>query len=221
MNFLKHSNKWTVPPLLRSTVLDLSLDVLHRTAPLLRAPFGAQEMHDVLSRKIWVLEDITILWNRPHLPPHTFFAPAEGRTGSRAQHSPTESLLRIKSTSNSSWWQILVHSKSLVTKIFSFYLSAFLLQLQHPWSLPFGNALYTHPVIFHPGIKCVKPSWKFPKIIPPSPLESVMGNNGEAAWAPKGGCWFLGCPADWRHGGCCVTGCLSPSVCFIPLSPVG
>jgi len=54
----------------------------------------------------------------------------------------------IKYTSNNSpQWMSLAPSASLITKSFSFHLSPLHPKLHHPWSLPFGNALYTHPVL--------------------------------------------------------------------------
>lgn len=48
---------------------------------------------------------------------------------------------------NSPQWMSPSHSESLVTKTFSFHLSPLHPQFHHPRSLPFGNALNTHPVL--------------------------------------------------------------------------
>lgn len=48
---------------------------------------------------------------------------------------------------NSPQWMSSAPSESLVTKTFSFHLSPLHPQFHHPRSLPFGNALYTHPVL--------------------------------------------------------------------------
>ena len=85
----------------------------------------------------------------------------------------------------------LAPSTSLITKCFSFHLSPLHPKLHHPRSLPFGNALYTHPVLLTLVLGGCNPAGNLQRGLHSILLNASFQHNRAAGLWTKGRQWGI------------------------------
>ena len=106
----------------------------------------------------------------------------------------------------------LAPSTSLITKSFSFHLSPLHPKLHHPRSLPFGNALYTHPVLLTLVLGGCNPAGNLQRGLHSILLNASFQHNRAAGLWTKGRQWSILDPllsAGWLPAN---LSCTSPQV---------
>ena len=117
----------------------------------------------------------------------------------------------------------LAPSASLITKSFSFHLSPLHPKLHHPRSLPFGNALYTNPVLLTLVLGGCNPAGNLQRGLHSILLNASFQHNGAAGLWTKGRQWRfldtcyplgwfpanLSCTSPQLPGWHSASGCLS------------
>lgn len=109
-------------------------------------------------------------------------------------------------------------SESFITKTFSFHLSPFHPQFHHPRSLPFGNALYTHPVLLTLVLWGCNPAGNFQRWFHWALLNASFQRKGVAGLCTKGRQWgLLSTLSTWGAEAASLQYCLTPgkTLCYI------